>query len=94
MRGNCLCGKIAFQIIGDLPKLYQCHCSLCRKQSGSSSNSATFVEAARLRWISGQDHIASYVKPTGFRSDFCSHCGSPVPNPVRATSYYTNGVKD
>ena len=26
--------------------------------------------------------------PTGFRSDFCSTCGSTVPNPLRNTSYY------
>jgi hypothetical protein len=35
-----------------------------------------------------KSHISSYVKPTGFRSDFCSHCGSPVPNPLRNTPYY------
>jgi hypothetical protein len=88
MRGSCLCGKIEFHIGGDLPKIYQCHCSLCRKQGGSSSNSAIIVEARNFSWIAGQEHISSYVRPTGFRSDFCSRCGSPVPNPVRTTAYY------
>ena len=89
MRGSCLCGQIEFQIVGDLPtKIYQCHCSLCRKQGGSASNSAIIVEASQLRWIAGQEHILSYTRPTGFRSDFCSRCGSPVPNPVRTLAYY------
>ena len=88
MRGSCLCGKVEFQIDGDLPKIYQCHCSLCRKQGGSSSNSAIIAEVRNFRWISGQEQISSYVKPTGFRSDFCSRCGSPVPNPLRTTAYY------
>ncbi len=38
MHGQCLCGAVKFEILGPLPKLYQCHCSLCRKQSGSASN--------------------------------------------------------
>jgi len=28
------------------------------------------------------------VKPTGFRSDFCINCGSPVPNPLREFDHY------
>ncbi|MEC7816553.1 MAG: GFA family protein [Pseudomonadota bacterium] len=83
MNGECLCGEVTFQIDGDLPNLYQCHCSLCRKVTGSSANAATFVDAANFRWLSGQDKISSFQKPTGYRSDFCSNCGSPVPNPLR-----------
>jgi hypothetical protein len=88
MRGECLCGAVAFEIAGPVPKLYQCHCSLCRKQGGSTSNTATVVAASSFRWLSGQERIGSYVKPTGFRSDFCSICGSTLPNPLRDTGYY------
>ncbi len=88
MHGTCLCGKIAFDITGSNPNLYQCHCSLCRKQGGSSSNSGLIVEAEKIQWRSGQAHISSYTKNTGFRSNFCSSCGSPVPNPLRDTQYY------
>jgi hypothetical protein len=88
MQGKCLCGSVAFEVTGAAPKLYQCHCSLCRKQSGSSSNTAAIVEAAHFRWLAGQEHISSWVKDTGFRSDFCAKCGSPAPNPLRGTPYY------
>ncbi len=87
MRGQCLCGKIEFEIVGAFPKLYQCHCSLCRKQGGSASNTALMVSAENFRWVGGADRISSYVKETGFRSDFCSTCGSPVPNPLKKTAY-------
>jgi hypothetical protein len=46
------------------------------------------VRERNFRWTAGQEQIASYQKPTGFRSDFCSRCGSPVPNPLRTTKYY------
>lgn len=87
MRGQCLCETVQFEIIGPTPRLYQCHCSLCRKQGGSVSNTATIIPAEHFRWLSGEDCISSYVKPTGFRSDFCTRCGSTVPNPLRSTPY-------
>ena len=88
MRGKCLCGRIEFEIVGVVPTLYQCHCSLCRKQGGAASNTAAIVANEQFHWISGQAHISSWVKETGFRSDFCSHCGSPVPNPLGAKPYH------
>lgn len=88
MRGHCLCGQVEFEIDGSHLKLYQCHCSLCRRQGGSSSNTATIVPNERFRWLRGAESISSWQKETGFRSDFCSNCGSPVPNPLRNTSYF------
>jgi hypothetical protein len=87
MRGSCLCGTITFELRNDLRTIYQCHCTLCRKQGGSSSNAGLILDAKDFAWTSGEDKVASYVRPTGFRSDFCSRCGSPVPNPLRATAY-------
>jgi len=75
-------------VVGAMPRLYQCHCSLCRKQSGAASNTATIVRAEHFRWLAGREQISSWVKDTGFRSDFCARCGSPAPNPLRGTPYY------
>ena len=88
VHGACLCGAVKFELAGAAPKLYQCHCSLCRKQGGSSSNTATIVATENFRWLAGREHISSWVKDTGFRSDFCARCGSPVPNPLRDMPYY------
>jgi hypothetical protein len=87
MRGYCLCRRVEFEIDGSNFKLYQCHCSLCRRQGGAMSNAATIVAASRFRWISGADAVSSWQRESGFRSDFCSTCGSPVPNPLRAWPY-------
>ncbi|AQZ93448.1 GFA family protein [Halopseudomonas phragmitis] len=87
MKGVCLCGEVAFEIEGDLPNLYQCHCSLCRQATGSTANAATFVRQECFRWVAGESRISSFQKPTGYRSDFCSVCGSPVPNVLRDTGW-------
>jgi hypothetical protein len=47
MKGECLCGDVEFEIKGDLPNLYQCHCSLCRKVTGSSA--ATYLASGFAR---------------------------------------------
>lgn len=80
MKGKCLCEDIEFEISGCIPNLYQCHCSLCRKATGSASSSAFIVNKNNFRWLKGADKIASYIDDTGYRSDFCKKCGSPVPN--------------
>lgn len=82
MRGHCLCTQIQFEVAGTDFKLYQCHCSLCRRQSGSSANAATIAAEKNFRWLQGRELISSWMKPSGFRADFCSVCGSPVPNPL------------
>ncbi len=74
---------------GNRQQYHQCHCSLCRRQGGSASNSGIVVPSSQLQWIRGwKEHIKSWIKESGFRSDFCSVCGSPVPNPLRNLEYY------
>lgn len=75
-----MCGEISFELSGELPLIYQCHCSLCRKVSGSSSNSALIVKASNFKWCTGEHQIKSFSTNSGFKSEFCSQCGSPVPN--------------
>lgn len=88
MQGKCLCGEVGFAVSGDLPNIYQCHCSLCRKATGSASNSALIVSSEHFQWVHGHERITSYVKETGYRTDFCSKCGSPLPNPIKGGTQY------
>lgn len=86
MIGKCLCNAVQFEITGDVPNLYQCHCSLCRKQGGTSSNAATLIHKNKFSWLSGEGKISRYKMEDGFTSHFCSICGSPVPNRLRDTN--------
>jgi len=88
MRGKCLCGTIEFELNGDVPNLYQCHCSLCRKVTGSAANAAFRIAAEQFAWISGSDQIREFATESGFKSHFCGNCGSPVPNLTSNDSAY------
>jgi len=87
MKGACLCEAVTFEIAVTPERFYRCHCSLCRKQSGTGYNLATLVKEADFNWLSGESQIASWHKPTGYRNDFCSRCGSTVPNLLRGKPY-------
>jgi hypothetical protein len=88
MHGKCLCGAVEFSISTSNAGLYQCHCSLCQKQSGSVSNTSLVVTQADFQWLRGQEQISTYQRPSGFRSDFCRNCGCPVPNQLRGKPFY------
>ncbi|NVJ61491.1 MAG: GFA family protein [Gammaproteobacteria bacterium] len=88
MKGSCLCGAVNFVISTKITGLYQCHCQLCQKQSGSTSNTATIVKDRYFEWLTGEDSISKWKKTSGFTSDFCKTCGCPVPNRLRDTPYY------
>ena len=88
MKGSCNCGNVSFEVSNEIASLYQCHCTLCQKQSGSTSNTATIVKAPDFLWLSGTDSISQWKKDSGFTSHFCKQCGSPVPNRLRESNFY------
>ncbi|MDQ8953377.1 GFA family protein [Acinetobacter rudis] len=87
INGHCLCGKIHFLVHKNIQVIYHCHCSLCRKQSGTGANAATLVDEKVFGWCSGTDFISTYKKDSGFTSCFCKSCGSPVPNKVGKSTF-------
>lgn len=79
IRGSCLCGKVSFEINGKVSDIGQCHCSKCRKATGTA-HAATLVTAKRsFRWLLGESHVRTYATDTGYDTAFCNVCGSPVP---------------
>jgi hypothetical protein len=87
-KGSCLCGGIVFEITGEMSGIGQCHCSLCRKVSGVGSTAAIAVSADQLTWISGQDLVQEFQRPSGYGNSFCRVCGSPAPDANRSCTRY------
>ena len=76
--GSCLCGAVRYEIEGALGRTYYCHCSRCRKASGSAFAANAVIAPAQFRITKGKDLLASYTAATGARRGFCSICGSPL----------------
>ncbi len=77
--GSCLCGARRYEIEGDLDGVWMCHCSLCRKASGSVGNAILIVPKERLRWLSGADHGETYALRPTYTITRCRTCGTPLP---------------
>lgn len=86
--GQCLCGEVQFFIEGEHFGIYQCHCSECRRITGSTANSSCIVPVGRFAWVKGESKITSYIHESGYRSDFCSRCGSAVPSIMRNGEHF------
>ena len=78
-RGSCLCQAVKYEIRGDLTPVGHCHCSKCRKVSGTGSNAVCYAAPDDLAWTVGEDKISRFAFPDGWSSTFCSRCGSPLP---------------
>lgn len=76
--GQCLCGEVKFQISGDISSIIHCHCSLCRKSTGSAYATNGFVDLADFTILGGKQKLSTYVFKPGRNRHFCSCCGSPV----------------
>jgi predicted N-acetyltransferase YhbS len=76
--GRCLCAAVRFEITGRLGPAIYCHCSQCRRASGSAFAANASVRARYLRFASGRDAIREFESTPGKFRAFCSRCGSPV----------------
>ena len=79
-KGSCLCGAIAFEFDNDgVAWVVGCYCTNCRKVSGSQYGVYLQVRIASFRWLSGQDHVATYESSPGNNRGFCRTCGCVAP---------------
>ncbi|MEM7151598.1 MAG: GFA family protein [Myxococcota bacterium] len=94
-KGSCLCGALTYEIEGEIDGVWICHCSNCRKASGSSGNAIIVVKQEHFHWITGKDHRVTYcVRPT-YCITRCKTCGTPLPAEEDENNVYlTAGTLD
>ena len=86
IKGSCLCGGVRFEIARASGPFELCHCSRCRKATGSAFLPGIIVRREDFHFIEGQELVRTYVAPIreappAYQASFCSRCGSPVPDP-------------
>ncbi len=86
IHGSCLCGAVQFEFTKAAGPFDLCHCTRCRKVTGSAFFAGLYVRIEDFRLVAGRELISIYEAPIlrtppAYRVSFCSRCGSPVPNP-------------
>lgn len=78
--GSCLCGTVAYEFDPPPLRMYDCHCSRCRRAVSAAYQTVLRVRRSGFRWLAGADHVADYRLPgTRFQCAFCRTCGSRTP---------------
>lgn len=73
--GGCLCGAVRYRLRH--PKsAYWCHCTMCRRVSGSAA--LPWVSVARADFEVTDGTLARYSSSPGVSRGFCGTCGSPI----------------
>ncbi len=78
--GGCLCGRVRYEVIGELLPVVNCHCSKCRRFNGHVGAYAA-TRRENLVWIE-QEGLKWYRSVTDETPDvyrgFCKQCGSSL----------------
>jgi hypothetical protein len=74
LSGSCLCGSVAYEITGTSRAFFHCHCSRCRKATGTGHASNIIMQPDSVTWTAGEDLLNSYKVPEAkrFMTTFCS----------------------
>ena len=78
IRGGCLCGKVRYEVSGQLLDSSHCHCSMCRRQHGAAFATYANFNTDDFRWVSGADLVKHFETSPGIAWCFCSECGSSL----------------
>jgi hypothetical protein len=77
--GGCLCGGVRFEVEPPFRRASHCHCSRCRKHSGTFGLTQGRVARERFRLLAGEELLRVY-RPADDAAVkvFCSVCGSSL----------------
>lgn len=77
-QGSCLCKKVAIEVNGPISSIIHCHCSLCRKSSGTAFATNGFINRENFSVTQGAQNLTAFEFKPGRIRHFCLSCGSPV----------------
>lgn len=71
-KGSCHCGKVSFEVEGEIQSAMECNCSICQRKGSL----LWFVSRADLKLLSPQDAASTYTfNKHVIKHKFCPTCG-------------------
>ena len=78
LTGGCLCGGVRFEVTEPPVSASYCHCTRCRRRSGTAASVQARLARGSLRVVAGEELVRTYQPPDGFGKAYCSACGSAL----------------
>jgi hypothetical protein len=86
LTGQCLCASVSYEVPDEFKYALICHCSQCRRATGSANKPFAGIEFAKLQVKDGQASILRSGQ--GPNHDVrCGKCGSLLYSVVRDGAY-------
>ncbi len=81
IHGSCICGAVSYTIAPPFLGFQYCHCSRCRKATGTAHCANLFVRADSFSWDRGEAHVRRFELESAkyWCHGFCDKCGSSLP---------------
>jgi hypothetical protein len=76
--GHCECGRVQYEVDGEIEDFSHCHCSQCRRLHGAAFATFAGVSRDKFRYLSGETDVKVYASSASSDRVFCSECGSCI----------------
>lgn len=76
LRGSCYCGAVQFEVADEFNYAANCHCSDCRRATGSAFKPFAGIAREKLRVTRGEDRRLIYGDGAANHDVHCGTCGS------------------
>jgi hypothetical protein len=86
LRGSCLCGAVGYAVADAFEYALNCHCSQCRRSTGSAFKPLAGIARSALEIVRGDDAIMTYGDDEAHDAH-CRTCGSLLFSVVRHGNY-------
>ncbi len=82
LAGTCYCGVVRYEVADDFVYAMNCHCSNCRRTTGSAFKPFAGIQRDKLRVVAGEDARMIFGDEAALDAH-CSRCGSLLYSLVR-----------
>lgn len=86
LKGQCLCGSVTYVVADEFDYALNCHCSQCRRATGSAFKPFGGVPIEKLRIVDGEERTMTFGDE-GAHDVHCRRCGSLLYSVVRDGRY-------
>jgi hypothetical protein len=86
LAGKCFCGAVQYAVADEFLYAAICHCSDCRRTTGSAFKPFAGIEREKLTVTQGPDKVMIYGDDDG-NNTHCKLCGSLLYSVVRAGAF-------
>jgi hypothetical protein len=87
LAGECLCRAVRYAVADAFEYALNCHCSNCRRTTGSAFKPFAGIARDKLSLVSGDDNVMIHGHANASHDVHCGRCGSLLYSIVRNGAY-------